>query len=135
MFETRTVPDEHVTAPDGSEVRPLLATGGGSMVHVTLPAGATSLAVKHRTVEELWYCLAGRGEFWRRLGDRQAVVPLAPGTSLSLPVGTHFQFRALGSEPLRCLLVTMPPWPGEGEAVRVPDHWPTTPDSPAPDPA
>lgn len=134
MFETRSVPDGHVVAPDGSEVRILVSLTGGSMVHVTLPAGATSLAVTHRTVEELWYCLAGRGEFWRKLGEPEEVVAFAPGTALSIPVGAHFQFRALGAEPLRCVLVTLPPWPGADEAVRVPDHWPTTPASPSPDP-
>jgi len=114
-------------APDGSEIRELLALGGGSMVHCTLPAGRVSLAVRHWTVEELWFFLSGRGEVWRRQGEREETTAVAPGLSLDIPLGAHFQFRALGDEPLTFLIVTMPPWPGADEAVRVPDHWPANP--------
>jgi mannose-6-phosphate isomerase-like protein (cupin superfamily) len=75
-------------------------------------------------VEEIWYVLAGRGQMWRRQGDRTAVVDLHPGLCLTIPLGTHFQFRALGPGPLEAVAVTMPPWPGEGEAVVVPGAWP-----------
>ena len=57
-------------------------------------------------------------------GRRGAVVPLLPGTAHSIPLGTQFQFRNPGATPLVVVIVTMPPWPGEDEAVRVPDHWP-----------
>ncbi len=126
-FETHTVPRAfHAIAPDGSEIRLLTALSGGSMAHCTLPAGAVTLAVRHRTVEELWYVVGGRGEIWRRHGEREEVVELVPGVSASIPLGTHFQFRAAPDEALEVVLVTMPPWPGEDEAVRVPDHWPPT---------
>jgi mannose-6-phosphate isomerase-like protein (cupin superfamily) len=46
-----------------------------------------------------------------------------PGTCLTIPVGTHFQFRNPGREPLCFLIVTTPPWPGAQEAVRVQDYW------------
>ena len=111
-------------APDGSEIRLLPQVQGGSMVHCTLPPGAASLAVTHRTVEELWYVLAGAGELWRRQGEREEVVALRPHTGHSIPLGTHFQFRNPGPEPLVFVIVTMPPWPGMDEAVRVADHWP-----------
>jgi mannose-6-phosphate isomerase-like protein (cupin superfamily) len=94
------------------------------MAHGTLPAGGVSLAIRHRTAEELWYVVAGRGQLWRRLGEREEVVDLLPGVSVSIPAGTHFQFRAVGEEPLAFVMCTMPPWPGEQEAVRVPDCWP-----------
>ena len=42
-----------VLAPDGSQIRFLPQVKGGSMVHCTLPPGAVSLAVTHRTVDEL----------------------------------------------------------------------------------
>ena len=126
-FETHTVPRAFdAIAPDGSEIRLLTALSGGSMAHCTLPAGAVTLAVRHRTVEELWYVVGGRGEIWRRHGEREEVVELVPGVSASIPLGTHFQFRAAPDEALEVVLVTMPPWPGEDEAVRVPDHWPPT---------
>jgi mannose-6-phosphate isomerase-like protein (cupin superfamily) len=113
-----------VLAPDRSEIRLLPQTSGGSMVHCTLPPGAVSLAVTHRTVDELWYVLSGRGELWRRQGEREEVVTLEAGSAHSLPLGTWFQFRNPGLEPLVIVIVTMPPWPGMDEAVRVPDRWP-----------
>jgi mannose-6-phosphate isomerase-like protein (cupin superfamily) len=48
------------------------------------------------------------------------------GVCLTIPLGTHFQFRATGSAPLAALGVTMPPWPGEGEAVPVQGRWKRT---------
>ena len=60
--------------------------------------------------------LGGRGEMWRRQGDRESVIPLEPGVCLTIPLGTHFQFRSLGPAPLAAVAVTMPPWPGPDEA-------------------
>lgn len=117
-------PAYDVLAPDGSEIRLLPQVKGGSMVHCTLPPGKTSLAVTHRTVEELWYVLGGTGELWRRQGEQEAIKPMRPGTAHSIPLGAHFQFRNTGAEPLTFVIVTMPPWPGNDEAVRVEDHWP-----------
>jgi mannose-6-phosphate isomerase-like protein (cupin superfamily) len=54
------------------------------------------------------------------------VVALEPGVCLTIPLGTRFQFRTLGDEPLAAVAVTMPPWPGEGEAVVVDGAWPPT---------
>ena len=124
-FATTQLGVEHdVLAPDGSEIRVLSATLRGSMAHGTLPPGGVSLAIMHRSVEELWYVLDGRGQVWRKQGDREELVDVGPGTALTIPSGTHFQFRATDSEPLQFVMVTMPPWPGEHEAVRVEDHWP-----------
>jgi mannose-6-phosphate isomerase-like protein (cupin superfamily) len=61
---------------------------------------------------------------WRRQGERQETVPLRPGTCLSIPAGTRFQFRAGDRGPLTAVGVTMPPWPGDGEAYEVPGVWP-----------
>jgi mannose-6-phosphate isomerase-like protein (cupin superfamily) len=116
--------DCDVLAPDGSEIRLLSETRRGSMVHCTLNPGEVSVPVAHRTVEELWYCLEGTGQMWRRHGDEERVVDVAPGGSLSIPTGAHFQFRTIGDRPLRFVIVTMPPWPGEDEAYRVAGHWP-----------
>ena len=128
MFETAALTQSYdVLAPDGSEIRLLSTLTGGSMVHCRLPAGATSLAVTHRTVEELWYCLAGEGQVWRSLDGHEAVVDVAPGCALTIPLGAHFQFRNTGSDPFDLVIVTMPPWPGDDEAVRVADHWPVDP--------
>ncbi|MGH8907017.1 MAG: cupin domain-containing protein [Egibacteraceae bacterium] len=128
-FATAQVPERvDVIAPDGSEIRELLALGGGSMVHCMLPPGATTIAVRHRTVEEIWYVVSGEGEVWRRQGDREEVTGLGPGACLTVPLGTAFQFRATGPDPLALVLVTMPPWPGAGEAVLVTDgRWTPSP--------
>jgi mannose-6-phosphate isomerase-like protein (cupin superfamily) len=126
-FATALLPSEPtVVAPDGSDVRVLLALAAGGMAHFELKAGATSLAVTHRTVEEIWFVVSGRGEMWRKQGQREEVVALEPGVCLTIPVGTHFQFRATSSESVAAVGVTMPPWPGEEEAVPVPGLWQAT---------
>lgn len=112
-----------VQAPDGSSVRVLLALSGGSLATFMLQPGQVSAAVTHRSVEELWLVLAGRGEMWRRDATQEALTPLGPGLSLSVPLGTAFQFRCTGDEPLVAVAVTMPPWPGDGEAVVVDGPW------------
>jgi mannose-6-phosphate isomerase-like protein (cupin superfamily) len=115
-------------APDGSDVRVLLGLGGGGMAEFELAAGEVSTAVTHRTVEEIWYVLHGRGEMWRRRDGHEEVVALDVGVCLTIPLGTHFQFRAQGDEPLTVLGITMPPWPGADEAIIVSGPWaPTVP--------
>jgi mannose-6-phosphate isomerase-like protein (cupin superfamily) len=122
-----TLPDDcDVIAPDGSEVRVLLSLTGGSMAHFSLPAGQVSQAVRHRTVEEIWYVLSGAGEMWRADPGGETVVALTPGTCLTIPVGVRFQFRSLGDEPLAAVAVTMPPWPGDNEAELVEEKWGAT---------
>ena len=113
-----------VLAPDASEIRLLVATTRGSLAHGTLDPGRVSLAIVHQTVEEVWYVTAGQGQVWRKQAGRELVVDVEPGTALTIPTGTHFQFRATGPGPLTFVMCTMPPWPGEQEAVRVPDYWP-----------
>ena len=96
------------------------------MAHFELAPGRTSKAVTHRTVEEIWYIVAGRGQMWRRQGERQEVVDVYPGMCLTIPLGTHFQFRSFGYGPLSAVGVTMPPWPGEAEAIGVEGPWEPT---------
>lgn len=123
-FETRPLPPEPtVTAPDGSDVRVLVALPRGSMAHFQLGPGRTSAAVEHRSVEELWYVLGGQAQMWRKLGATEDVVHLRAGTSLSIPVGTRFQFRTVGAEPFCAVATTMPPWPGADEALLVQGPW------------
>ena len=114
-----------VYAPDGSEIRLLTDVRHGasksSMVEVTLAAGQVSWPVYHRTVEETWYILEGRGRVWRcPLGADEATVPaqdVSPGEALVIPMGWSFQFAAAPDAALRFLCHTTPPWPGEDEAV------------------
>ena len=97
------------------------------MAHFALRPDAVSRAVAHKTVEEVWYFLRGKGRMWRRLGDAEIVTEIVAGTSISIPTGTQFQFRNDGEEPLEAVGVTMPPWPGADEAYEVPGLWEPTP--------
>jgi mannose-6-phosphate isomerase-like protein (cupin superfamily) len=123
-FETKRLPaGRDAVAPDGSDVRVLLGLRGGGMAHFQLPPGETSTAVTHKTVEEIWFFLSGRGEMWRRTEGREQIVTVEAGVCITIPLGTRFQFRALGEGPLAAVGVTMPPWPGEGEAIVVEGKW------------
>jgi len=118
--------DYDVLAPDGSEIRLLVQVGGGSLVHCTLRPGSTTLAVEHRTVEEVWYCVAGQGQLWRCADGADEITDLSPGVAVTIPLGARFQFRASGAQPLELVIATMPPWPGAGEALPVQGVWTPT---------
>jgi mannose-6-phosphate isomerase-like protein (cupin superfamily) len=123
-FATMKLPDTPtIIAPDGSDVRVLLQLSGGSMAHFELGAGAVSDPVLHQTVEEIWFVVKGSGEMWRRQGDREEIVALAPGICVTIPRGTSFQFKASASEAVAAVGITMPPWPGEGEALPTEGPW------------
>jgi mannose-6-phosphate isomerase-like protein (cupin superfamily) len=124
MTADRLLPEHcDVLAPDGSEVRILASGERGSMAHFTLPPGQISLAVAHRTVEEVWFIFEGQGRMWRKTGLVETVLNLRAGLSLTIPVGTHFQFRCDGDVALKAVGVTMPPWPGMDEAYEVAGTW------------
>ncbi len=117
-FESSQLPDDpDVIAPDGSEIRLLHSLDAVSVAHCRLPAGAVTKPVRHRTVAEVWYILAGAGEVWRRRGEAEEVLGIAPGASLTIPLGADFQFRTVGAAPLEFVIATSPPWPGEQEAI------------------
>ncbi|MBO0747151.1 MAG: cupin domain-containing protein [Acidimicrobiaceae bacterium] len=127
MFSTKRLSeDRDAVAPDGSDVRILLQLSSGSLAHFQLAPGQTSVAIHHRTVEEIWYVTLGRGEMWRKLNDFESTIELEPGVCLDIPTGTDFQFRTLGSEPLTAIGVTIPPWPGASEAIRSQGPWAAT---------
>ena len=44
------------------------------MAHGTLPPGAVSLAVTHRTVAEIWFVTGGAAEVWRKGGGGERVL-------------------------------------------------------------
>jgi len=128
-FTSMWLPAERTSvAPDGSDVRVLLGVAGGGMAHFELAPGQTSTAVQHRTVDEIWYFLSGRGEMWREHDGTDEITEVSAGLCLTIPMGTRFQFRSLGREPLSAIGVTMPPWPGDSEAIKVAGRWePTVP--------
>jgi mannose-6-phosphate isomerase-like protein (cupin superfamily) len=121
-FTIERVPD--AIAPDGSAIYFRVGDAKrASLVEVILQPGRTSRAVRHRTVEEIWYFLAGTGDVWLHSPDGavDSIRDVEPGTTVTIPTDWAFQFRANGSEPLRFLCFTSPPWPGDDEAVPVPE--------------
>jgi mannose-6-phosphate isomerase-like protein (cupin superfamily) len=118
------LPDE--IAPDGSQVRLLLAMRGGSMAHFTIPQGHTIRAVKHQTVDEMWYIVGGRGVMWRSFDGTQKEIELKPRLAVSIPVGTIFQVKNEGTNDLCVIGQTMPAWPGNDEAIICAGPWQPT---------
>ncbi len=96
------------------------------MAHFSLPPQQVSRAVVHKTVEEIWYFVRGKGRMWRQLGDEQQTVHVFAGVSIAIPTGVKFQFRNDGDEPLEAVAVTMPPWPGPDEAQADDGLWEPT---------
>lgn len=125
----RVGPNSDAGAADGSEIRFLIdhrhAAHQASLVEVTLPAGQASRPVWHRTVEEIWYVLEGRGQEWRcppgSAAGTENSVTVGPGDALVIPTGWRFQFSADEDSTLRFLCYTSPPWPGP-EEVQAAEH-------------
>jgi mannose-6-phosphate isomerase-like protein (cupin superfamily) len=103
-----------------------LSLDGGSAAHFRLGPGQTSVAIRHRRVDEIWYVVSGAGELWRRKDDREETVSLRPSVCASIPAATAFQFRATGPDDLAVVGITMPPWPDDDEAIGVDGPWPPT---------
>lgn len=111
-------------APDGSKIFLLTNMKGGGLCLCELPVGAISKAVCHKTVEESWFFLSGEGQLWRKYKDKDiGPVPVTKDMAITIPKGCHFQFKNTGDVPLRFIITTMPPWPGEDEAILVKDYW------------
>ena len=124
MFNTKLLPDRpDVIAPDGSDVRILLSLKGGSMAHFELAEGSASRPVAHKTVDEIWYFTEGLGVMWRKIDAHEETVRVEAGVCITIPIGTHFQFRSIGPGALKAVAVTMPPWPGGEEAFTVEGLW------------
>lgn len=112
-------------APDGSEIRLLPDVSGGGLAHCTLPRRGISKPVVHQTVEEIWYFISGKGQVWRKIGEDERVDDVSSGISLTIPVGTHFQFRNTGEDSLCIVIATIPRWPSPEEAIPVSGLWET----------
>ena len=125
MYKTRKVqPEPDYIAPDGSKIFLLLNVKGGNTCVCELPVGATSKPVCHKTVEEIWFFLSGEGQLWRKLkNEEESLTPLNKDIAITIPLGCAFQFKNTGKEPLRFYIVTMPPWPGADEAIKVEGYW------------
>ena len=126
-FETKRAADTpDAIAADGMEVRLLCGLPSVQTAIFSLAPGRVGRAVAHRTVEEVWYFLRGTGRMWRKSGTLEEIVEVSPGVSVNIPLGTRFQLRCDGADPLVAVAVTMPPWPGGEEAYFVDGIWPPT---------
>lgn len=110
-------------APDTSEIYLLSNGRHGGLCQCILPLGATSAAVSHKTVEELWYFIEGEGEVWRQDLCDNKPEEVCAGTSVVIPPQTAFQFRNTGAVPLKFIIATLPPWPGAHESVSETGFW------------
>jgi mannose-6-phosphate isomerase-like protein (cupin superfamily) len=121
-----SAPDGH--SPAGAEIRHLIDGETGNMIHSTVLPGQVSRATVHATVSEFWHVVSGEGQLWRRNVTGEVTTDLAGGMSVDIPVGTAFQYRCTGDDPLLVLCVSMPRWPGDTEATVVEGPW--TPNAP-----
>lgn len=111
-------------SPLGAHIRMLIDGPHGNMIHSTVPPGMVGRACRFRTIDEFWFILSGEGEIWRRSPDGvETVTRLAPGVCVDITLGTEFQYRCTGMEPLVFTCTAMPPWPGDDEAVIVEGPW------------
>lgn len=111
-------------SPLGAFIRYLQDGPHGTMIHSTVPPGMVGRACHFRSIDEYWFVLSGRGEVWRRARDgAESITELRPGVSVDIPLGTVFQYRCTGGEPLAFICTALPPWPGDEEAVLVDGPW------------
>jgi mannose-6-phosphate isomerase-like protein (cupin superfamily) len=122
--QTSSLPEKpQDRSPAGAEIRFLMSGATGDMIHSTVPPGQVNRATVHATVSEFWHVLSGEGQIWRRNDSGDEVTDLCAGVSINIPVGTAFQYRCTGTDPLRFICITMPPWPGHAEATIIEGPW------------
>jgi mannose-6-phosphate isomerase-like protein (cupin superfamily) len=129
MKTSRIPSDAEARSPAGAEIRFLMDGETGNMIHSTVPPGQVNRATVHATVSEFWHILSGQGRIWRRDEAGEEVTVLEAGVSIDIPVGTAFQYRCDGPDPLRFICISMPRWPGDDEATVIEGPW--TPTAPA----
>jgi mannose-6-phosphate isomerase-like protein (cupin superfamily) len=126
-MQTRSFPSTpDGRSPAGAEIRYLIEGETGNMIHATVPPGQVNRATVHATVSEFWHVLSGEGQIWRRDGSDEETTALREGVSIDIPVGTAFQYRCTGAEPLQFLCISMPRWPGDNEATVIEGPWEPT---------
>ena len=101
-MQTRAFPvTPDARSPAGAEIRYLMEGETGNMIHSTVAPGQVNWATVHATVSEFLYVLSGEGQIWRRDGAVEEITVLETGVSIDIPVGTAFQYRCTGIDPLR----------------------------------
>jgi len=113
-------------SPAGADIRFLMDSKSGNMIHSTVPPYQVNKATIHTSVNEFWYVLEGHGEIWRDDGVECTITVLVPGTSIDISAGTAFQYRNVSDIDLKFICISMPPWPGDSEASFVQGKWQPT---------
>lgn len=72
----------------------------------TVEPGNTSNPHSHADLEEVFYCVSGRGRV--RVDDEEVL--FEPGTTVYIPVNSVHQLINDGDEPLKVVCVTSPPF-------------------------
>ncbi len=103
--------------PHGSQIRPLMDQTNSSiercsLAEETLPVGATVGTHYHRTTEEIYYVLSGRGMM--SVGEEKREV--GAGDAIYIPVNSDHTITNVGNAPMKILLVC-------GPAYSPQDHW------------
>src|SRR4026209_274474 len=108
-MQTRSFPSTpDGRAPAGAEIRYLIEGETGSMIHSTVPPGQVNRATVHATVSEFWHVPSGEGRDGPQDSTGEAPADLLRGVSIDIPVGTAFQYRCTGVDPLEFVCVSMP---------------------------
>jgi mannose-6-phosphate isomerase-like protein (cupin superfamily) len=123
MKESILKSEADAKSPAGADIRFIMDGPTGNMIHSTVPPGQVNRATVHATVSEFWHVLSGEGAIWRSDGRDERVTPLYQGVSIDIPMGTAFQYRCDGTEPLKFICISMPPWPGDHEATHLAGPW------------
>lgn len=126
MKETTLPPAADAKSPAGADIRFIMDGATGNMIHSTVPPGQINKATVHETVNEFWFVLEGDGEIWRRDDDEEQITSRVPGVSIAIPVGTAFQYRNVGTSPLKFVCISMPPWRGDHKASHLECVWEPT---------
>lgn len=99
---------------DGSAIRELMhpahhGNRAQSLAEATVPAGGRTLKHRHRTSEELYCFLSGRG--WMTLEDQRFAV--TPGDTVAILPGMAHALEAAPEAPLVLLCCCSPPYDHE----------------------
>lgn len=126
MKQTKLAANPDARSPAGADIRFIMDSAQGNMIHSTVPPHQINRATVHASISEFWHVLEGVGEIWRREGEEERVTRLEAGVSIDIAVGTAFQYRNIGDVALKFICISMPPWPGDSEATHLQGRWQPT---------
>lgn len=124
LFQKRDFTDNYeMIAPNGMASGKPLELSGISLNQSILPAFDTSKAIMNLSVEEFWYCVEGKGEFWRYQYGFQNIDEIKPHTCFAIPKESAFQIRNNNNKLLKFIVVRTPSWEKNKDSVTVRGRW------------